>query len=304
MYNEEIKQEYFQTLSENARYGISTTICKYAEVGEPVFNKELGEFTSGELLRTAEIQDYVTWSSLASSLTRLSRYHDWYVGKYGGERYARRELSPYLVDISKSMERNLIKDINELNAIIKKLPLGDCDFALPVAYMSWFGIDVKDAVAIEESDILISEDRIDIPSYGISTSDYDVVKVFTDYKNTNSTIKYRRNGQEFFKQPGKLFIRPIYTSNSKWSNNSVTTQNVNYAFDRDRSLLDAEAQKFQRKNIFLSGQLNAARTREKENGTLTDSDFKELFGLESVKRSSDINPYRWMLEMYKKAFPE
>ena len=304
MYNEEIKQLYFQTLSEKSRYGISSTICKYADTGEPVFGKELGEFTANELLRTAALQDYVTWASLASSLTRLSRYHEWYVENYGGRSYTYNEISPYLVDISQSMKRNLVGSITELNSLVSKLSLGDCDIALPVAYMSWYGIDINDVISLEEKDVLITGDSVNIVPLEMSITEPYAVKVFDDYKNTNSTIKYRRNGQEFFKQPGKCFIRPIYTGNSKWSNNSVTPRNVNYAFDRDRSLLGEKAQKFQRKNILLSGQLNALQITEKEKGFLSDEDVTHALALENVKRSSELNPYKWMLEMYKKAFPD
>lgn len=310
MYNVEIKNKYLDTRSSEAnRKTVSSLLASYEEI-ESDYHKDLGEFSSEEIVNAMNTIGYPTRKRVTDVLRLLRGYRKWYSQHMGLDGMAWDNIRSEDIEIADTLRSETLKDIDEINVLTAKVPTDQCEMSFPLIYMLWYGIEVGEAIELNTEDVAISENKIAIYTERMGKTVIDnpkAVEVISLYAKTDVVVRMKPNPQRFYKEYTGKFFSKIYTENTTQDKKPITKAYLNstWCSFRDRYELTGDPKLPSINGVLTSGRMFRLLAEENENGSASDEFIKKEFNFcyeNQLSNKKMINNVRRQFKAYKEAF--
>lgn len=313
MYNVGIKTEYLDTrLSEVNRKVVSSLLASYEKIESDVYHKDLGEFSSEEIVNAMNTIGYSSRKRVTDVLRLLRGYRNWYSQRMGLDGSTWDDISSEDIEIADALRNETLKDIEEINILTAKVPTDQCEMSFPLIYMLWYGIEANEAIELNTEDVAVFENEIIIYTVRLGKTVINnpkAVEVIGSYAKTDSVVRMKPNAQRFYKEYTGKFLSKIYTENTTQNKKPITKAYLNstWCSFRDRYALTGNPKLPSINGVLASGRMSRLLAEENENGSASDEFIKKEFNFcyeNQLSNKKMINNVRRQFEAYKEVFLE
>lgn len=277
MYNEKIKNEYLQTLYDNAPLAnVNTFLSRVSEI-EEILDKDLGKFTFEEYVFGLENLGFYTYFSLRNFMSSATVYLRWYSETIEKVNQKIINLSPLDIDLSKGLKKNLINDITDIEDINSIRPFSKGYIEMPVLCLIWMGLSIEEIIDLD-IDCLEKEDK-DI--YIISNkgrylvSSVYIQRILINYQQIRQVQRNLDDDFLYATNPNK-FIRSFKKVDSVYKSGITKKKIFNDIHHCSLMRIDKGLNPIKSSSVELSGKLWRMRETERSGKILTDKDYMDL----------------------------
>lgn len=201
MYNEEVKYSYIESCRANQDPDVNQKemTLEALEEQEMALGKEFGDMNRDEMIH-AIAESSVTYGGLVIRLKYLKDYLRWYDTEvhpvsYGDSNYAYSDI-----DLTESFKKKLIYSVDQIIADWNKYPAYNGDYPQPLFILIWYGLDLKQAVKIKNSDVVDCETHfvINTPSRQVIIDDPSAVRTLRYYQKWQGDNEWTRSKSDTF----------------------------------------------------------------------------------------------------------
>jgi len=302
MYNEAIKLEFIKSIhNEGTKKVAKSLFRRTGELCEFALDKDIALAGAQEILSVLERIGHLNYMTLRVDVYLLKRYTTWYDQHvHPIDLIGISSISAADVDLSKAFNAELIKDEDELIGILSFISASDGYFEVPVIFLSWIGLTLKEILNLKNEDIIFKNTSAFIQTHKkmVRTDSSRIVDALKEYKAVKSSIRAHRGDWIVYPDDLGLFIKNMITKDSKFLGRPVTEANVRKKIDMYNRNTPDNFKQITVDSVLLSGRLRRILEMEIATGKVLPETIVNELGI----RLSLVNDGFAMYESYKKAF--
>lgn len=281
MYNEEIKQRYFDQIhNKSTRHSALIALSKIEEH----LKDDIAKSFRIEIINALEKCDYISYSTLRTELYIINDYINWYNKNIETTNVSIiKDITSGEVDLSESLRKNIFFSPEEIRTSVRFWPAKEGYFVPVVAYLYFMGFDNAEIIDLKKSDVHEENGKVYVTSNKktvIVDEDF-IAKDLIEYsKVKNSTREHMGTWTVYAIETGK-YIRNFYTFNRK-NKCPVSAMTLRSKFAECNKLLGNDYKNITERVLDCSGRLYRVMQEEERTG-----DYKEALNREFKQRGYD-----------------
>lgn len=300
MYNEEVKYRFLETRKNEGDPTVNRKemALEALEEQEAALGKDFGAMTREEMIHSiAEVSS--SYGGLLLRMKYLRDYLRWYDENVSPISYKDANFEWSDIDLTESFRRKLIHSVDQIVADWNDYPAYNGDYPQPLFIVVWYGLDLKQALELKDSDVVDEGERFVIHYNGreVVVDDPSAIRVLRYYQSWHEDQEwYRSKTDRFFyrriRHGATDKCKPqVATNVSIRMTNLKNQKDGKYIFDR-----------YAANNVKIAGMCyhviklqNAGATKEEI------EDLEKFYGFYSPQ-SLRTGIIRRSIECYRKAF--
>lgn len=302
MYNEAIKSNFLESISnDGTRIVAKSFLGKFDEVCASKFGKDAVDMNRDEILEAMGGVGHLNYTTLRTDLYILSKYVEWFnnnVHEVSIENVA--SISVRDIDLSESFRAQLIRDEDELTALVGTEFAKDGYLEVPVIIFSWLGLTMNEIVKLKNEDVIFKDDCIFIQLNKniIRVGSEKLIEPLRDYKLVKSSIRSHRGDWVVYPDDLGYFIKNMITKDSKFTGRPLSVSRIRKRMEQYNRCVINNNKQITIDNTLLSGRLHRILEAEISTGKV----LPEVVASELNIKLNIVNDGIAMYEAYKKAF--
>lgn len=281
MYNEEVKQRYFnQIRNKSTCHSASIALSKVEEH----LNDDIAKSFRTEIINALENCDYISYSTLRTELYIINDYINWYNKHIEVTNVSIiKNITSGEVDLSKSIRKNIFFSPEEVKNSTRFWPAKEGYFVPVVAYLYFLGFNNTEIINLKKSDVYEENGKVYVTSNKktvVVDEDFIAKDLIAYSKVKNATREHMGTWIVYSIETGK-YIRNFYTFDRK-NKCPVSAMTLRSKFTECNKLLGSDYKNITERVLDCSGRLYRVMQEEERTG-----DYKEALNREFKQRGYD-----------------
>lgn len=301
MYNEAIKHDFIESIQNSGTKLYAKSLFRRISSIESDCNKDIAGMSKEEIINELSHMHLLNYASVRSTLSIIKRYVTWYnlnVQNIFLENIL--SISATDVDLSLSLREEVIKDEDELRAIMSFASASDGYFEVPIILLAWTGFTLSEILGLRNEDVVVRDNTAYVQTERKTTlidSQY-IVNALKEYKSVKSSIRMHRGDWIVYPDNIGYFVKNMITKDSKFAGRPLTADIVRKKIDMYNRMTPDGIKKISVDNTLLSGRLSRILESEIATGGISS----EVVVNEMRIRMPLLNDYIALYDSYKRAF--